>query len=110
MVAAAAALVMCACGGASYDNPEAAARAWGEAINDREWVRACELMDPRQDDCERTLREQLGDTTLTFDGRAIGGPREGAYYSFGSDIGSVFATAVRRDGGYRLHYEALILR
>lgn len=108
-------LLLAGCGGSGVAaTADDAVKRWAEAINNRDWTQACELSVEPGDRCEESLRSNFDGDTLTFQGAATngGGTRPGE-----SDFslqqakggGTVFVTAVPRDGGFVVRLEALVV-
>ncbi len=111
------------CGGNEALSAGAVVKEWGEAINARDWERACELSVRPQKDCEDSLRGDYARARLTFGGvagyslRALSATNGGELkeseesFFFGGNIGmaevTVVVTAVPKDGGFRVRVEAI---
>ncbi len=112
VVALAAALVF-GCGADDGPDAEAVVKEWGEAVNARDWQRACELSTQSPKDCEDGLRSDFAGARLEFDGPATNGgemqPGE-RYFAFGGNLGTVFVTAVPENDGFRVRVEAMVVR
>ncbi len=101
------------CGGSSPATAEEVARQWGEAVNARDWNRACALSAAADAGCERKLRRGFGEARLTFTGPAVngGGTKPGdEYFSFDDNGGTVFVTAVRDGDSFAIRVEAIVRR
>ena len=111
LIVAAAASV--GCGGSSPRSAEEVARQWGDAVNARDWERACELSTASGGDCQRKLRRGFGEARLRFAGPAVngGGTKPGdEYFSFDANFGTVFVTAVRDGDAFAIRVEAIVRR
>ena len=113
VAAAVAAAVVLGCGGGDAPNAEAVVKEWGEAVNARDWERACELSEGSQQDCETSLQGEFARARLEFEGPATNGgamkPGE-EYFSFGGSSGTVLVTAAPKDDDFRVRVEAVVLR
>jgi hypothetical protein len=107
-----AAAVVFGCGGDARGS-EAVVKEWGEAVNDRDWGRACELSAAPEEGCEDSLRGDLARVRLVFDGPATngGGLKPGEeHFSFRGSGGTVFVTAVPKGDEFRVRIEAIVVR
>ena len=129
-LAAALAAAAAGCGGdeAGSDlpaSPEAAARAWVRAVDERDWDRVCELSTPVADDCPNSVARSFGDwkdprlgnvitdggsprfEVTTADMRGETGPPEEEGWTAYAPIEILLE---RTDGGYLAHLEVAVIR
>ncbi len=71
--AALAAALLLGCAADDAPDAEAVVKEWGEAVNARDWQRACELSTQSPKDCKDGLRGDFAEERLKFDGPAING-------------------------------------
>jgi len=108
-------LLSAGCGsGDGGGTAEDAVKRWAEAVNNRDWARACNLSVEPGARCEQTYRSDFDGDTLTFEGPASNGagtkPGE-AYFALhqAKGGGTIFVTAVPGDGGFVVRLEAVVI-
>jgi hypothetical protein len=104
-------VVLAGCGdGDGRSEPDEAVRQWADAVNDRDWRRACELSTDRAASCASKLRSNFAAARLDFQGRATGGgvkPGESYFSLRQTPGGTVFVTAVPDGDTYAVRLEAV---
>jgi hypothetical protein len=101
------------CGGTSVPpRAEDVVKQWANAINVRQWGRACKLTSGPADSCETWLRSDFDNDALTFEGPATNGggtaPGE-SYFSLRQRTGGwIYVTAVPKGDTYTVRLEAAV--